>query len=145
MLRFARLILAVAMFAGLATVSAPASAEVSAADRSAMQALVEGQIDAFRRDDGAAAYAYASPPIQMLYPTVDGFMAMVKQGFQPVYRPQQYTFGPMIEGPSGPILRVFVTGPDGNPYVAEYAFQRQPDGSWKINGCQLIKNIGPTI
>lgn len=142
MLRFVHLILAFAVIAGLA---GPAAAEVSADDRAAMQALVEGQIDAFRRDDGAAAYAYASPPIQMLYPTVDGFMAMVKQSFQPVYRPQQVTFGPLIEGPNGPVLRVFVTGPDGNPYVAEYAFQRQPDGTWKINGCQLIKNIGPTI
>lgn len=142
MLRFVRLILAFALVTALA---APAAAEVAAGDRAAMQQLVEGQIDAFRRDDGPGAYAYASPPIQSLYPTVDGFMAMVKQSFQPVYRPQQYTFGPLVETAAGPILRVFVTGPDGNPYVAEYAFQRQPDGSWKINGCQLIKNIGPTI
>ena len=140
--RIARLILAFAFAAGLA---APVAAEVAAGDRAAMQALVDGQIDAFRRDDGGAAYSYASPPIQNLYPTVDLFMGMVRQSFQPVYRPQAYTFGPLIETAAGPKLRVFVTGPDGAPYIAEYSFQRQPDGSWKINGCTIVKDTSPTI
>lgn len=126
-------------------VAMPASAEVAAADRATLQGMVESQIDAFRRDDGARAYAFASPSIQMLYQSPDMFMEMVRKAFQPVYRPQQYTFGSVREGPFGPQLHVYITGPDGQSYVAEYSFQQQPDGTWRINGCRLIKDDSPTI
>jgi len=33
--------------------------------------------------------------------------------------------------------RVLLVGPDGVPVVADYLMQRQPDGSWRINGCIL--------
>ena len=41
--------------------------------------------------------------------------------------------------------RVLVTGPDGKQWIAEYTLQRQPDGSWKINGCKLLEDDGATI
>lgn len=125
--------------------SPPATAESGAGDRAAMQALVDSQIDAFRRDDESGAYAYASPGIQSMYPSPGLFMQMVRQAFQPVYRPQQYSFGATRDGPNGPLLDVYVTGPDGNAYVAEYSFQQQPDGSWRISGCRLIRDDSPTI
>lgn len=142
MKRIAALIVAVALAFGLA---APAAAEVSDADRATIQSLITGQIDAFRRDDGAAAYDFASQAIQTIFPTADIFMEMVKTGYLPVYRPQSFTFGPLRETPAGPVQRVFITGPDGQSYVADYALQRQPDGTWKINGCTLIKDTSPTI
>jgi hypothetical protein len=43
------------------------------------------------------------------------------------------------------VQRVFITGPDGANYVAEYALQQQPDGTWKINGVTLVKDTSPTI
>ena len=35
--------------------------------------------------------------------------------------------------------RVMLVGPDGVPVMARYLMQRQPDGSWLINGCILEK------
>ena len=35
------------------------------------------------------------------------------------------------------VQRVELIGPDGKPALALYVMQRQPDGSWKINGCFL--------
>ena len=147
MKRIAGLILAVSFALSLfaLNVAAPATAEVADADRAIIQSLIDGQIDAFRRDDGQAAYDFASPTIHSIFPSADIFMEMVRTGYLPVYRPQSFTFGPLIDTAAGPVQRVFITGPDGQNYVAEYALQRQPDGTWKINGCTLIKDTSPTI
>jgi hypothetical protein len=140
--RIAALVLALALSAGFLP---PAAAEVGDADRDAIQSIIDSQIDAFRRDDGAAAYDFASPMIQTLFPNPEAFMQMVQTGYMPVYRPQSFTFGPLLDTPRGPVQRVFITGPDGASYVAEYALQQQPDGTWKINGVTLVKDTSPTI
>ena len=31
-------------------------------------------------------------------------------------------------------------GPDGRPRIALYIMERQPDGSWKIDGCILTES-----
>ncbi len=138
-----RVFLAVALLviAGLAA----GRAEVADVDRQAFRSVITGQIEAFRRDDGAAAYGYASPTIQGLFPDADRFMAMVRSGYQPVYRPRSVTFGPAADTPRGPEQRVFVTGPDGRNWVAVYSLQKQPDGSWRINGCVLVEDTGESI
>jgi hypothetical protein len=64
---------------------------------------------------------------------------MVRRGCQPVYRPRQVDFLETIEGPHRPAQKVFVVGPDGAAYLAIYPMERQPDGSWKIDGCYLAR------
>jgi hypothetical protein len=133
----------------LALTIAPWSAPVRAqslgdADRAAIQSLIGSQIAAFERDDGAAAYAMASPGIQRIFPTVDAFMTMVEGGYMPVYRPRSFVFGPLVDTPHGPVQTVFITGPDGLAYVAIYSLERQADGSWKISGCTLQRDDRPT-
>ena len=140
--RFARLIAALAVAVGLAL---PATAEdIGAGDSTAIHTIIQSQIDAFRQDDGAAAYGFASPTIQQIFPSVGVFMDMVRGGYQPVYRPRSVTFGPLADLPAGPEQKVFLVGPDGNRYVALYTLQRQPDGTWKINGCVLLPDTAPT-
>jgi hypothetical protein len=34
---------------------------------------------------------------------------------------------------------VFLVGPDGRPVIARYSMEKQPDGSWRINGCALTQ------
>jgi hypothetical protein len=119
--------------------------DVSPADQASIRATISNQIDAFRRDDGNAAYGFASPTIQGLYPTADQFMSMVRNAYQPVYRPQSVTFGQLSDSPYGPLQKVFLVGPDGKSYVALYSLQRQPDGSWRINGCTIVEDSGATI
>ncbi len=131
-------ILVVFGFAGLR----PASAQMADADRDSIRTIIESQLGAFQRDDGDTAYSYASPMIQGLFPTVDGFMAMVRSGYPPVYRPRSVVFGEILQTPQGPVQRVFLTGPDGRNWVAIYSMEQQPDGSWKINGCRLVEDNG---
>ena len=116
-----------------------------AAFAGAFRAVIDGQMAAFARDDGAAAFAFAAPSIQRLFASPDRFMEMVRAGFQPVYRPRAVAFETPIRVPapggeaSGENFAqpVRVTGPDGRPVLAMYHMERQPDGSWRIAGVVL--------
>lgn len=111
----------------------------SEADRQAVIAVIQSQLDAFRADDAATAYGFASPTIQRIFPSPDMFMGMVRTGYLPIYRHQRADF--LAFGPVGGELaqRVLLIGPDGVPVVALYFMQRQPDGSWRINGVTLLE------
>lgn len=135
-----RLLALVGLILGLAAsvVSAPTWAQdLSAADRSAIREVIQRQVDAFRRDDGEGAFGYASPAIRGLFGTSDIFMDMVRQGYQPVYRPQAFDFREIVTLHGEVTQKVHVVGPDGRPVTAYYPMVRLPDGSWRINGCYL--------
>ncbi len=116
-----------------ATAATAGEAEISAA-----QATIDSQLKAFQADDGALAYSFAAPGIKQVFPTVESFMGMVTNGYEPVRRPQSYTFGKAEETGAGTIAQqVFVVGPDGKEYEALYTLERQPDGRFLITGCSL--------
>src|ERR1700719_5009975 len=81
-------------FVLLATLLIGLAAPAHAADDvAAAQSVVRSQVEAFGRDDAAAAYAYAAPAIQQLFPQADIFMSMVRQSYAPVYRHKSFEFG----------------------------------------------------
>lgn len=126
---------------GLALMAGPALSDETT-DASGVRAVIDAQIQAFRADDGVAAYGFAAPRLREIFPNADVFMSMVRNGYQPVYRPKSVTWGRLKEIPGGYAQEVFVVGPDGEAYVALYALERQPDGSWRIAGCQILKSGG---
>ena len=113
---------------------APAVAEDR---RAAFEAVIEGQIEAFSRNDGDAAFAFASPDIQGMFGNPDRFMEMVRAGFAPVYRPRSYAIEPPVVADGLPAQPVRVIGPDGRGVIALYRMEEQPDGSWRIAGVTL--------
>jgi len=131
------LLLAIAVPAG-AQKPMPAS-EIGIADRAAIQKIISDQIAAFRRDDGDSAFGFAAPGIQRMFGNPENFMAMVRGGYQPVYRPRAFTFRDLVIVDENLIQVVAVTGPDGKRVTALYPMELQPDGSWRIAGCQLIE------
>ena len=114
---------------------------LSAEDEASFRDVIADQIAAFRADDAARAYSHAAPVIRQIFPDAERFMGMVRQAYQPVYRPQSYDFGKAGVSASGrPIQRVTIVGPDGLTYEAIYTMERQPDGTWQINGCALVRS-----
>jgi hypothetical protein len=112
--------------------------DLPAGDQSAIRDVIDGQLKAFSTDQDAEAYSYAAPIIQLAFPTVDSFMAMVKKGYQPVHRNNGYTFGEATAGVNGrPTQTVIIRGTDGKTYEALYTLERQPNGNWKISGCAI--------
>jgi len=118
--------------------TAQAQPAVSPADKAAIRDVIQGQLDAFRRDDGAAAFGYASPMIQGMFGQPGVFMEMVRQGYPPVYRPRVFDFREIVELNGEIAQKVHVVGPDGRPVTAVYPMTQLPDGSWRINGCYLL-------
>jgi hypothetical protein len=130
-----RFLALIVLFLGLACTAQAQS--VSSTDRAAIRQVIQGQVDAFRRDDGAAAFGYASPTIQGMFGSPDVFMDMVRQGYQPVYRPRAFDFREIVELHGQPAQTVDVIGPDGKPVIAVYPMRQLPDGTWRIDGCFL--------
>ena len=121
----------------LAGTAAAQEAMLSDSDRAAIRDIIAKQVEAFRRDDGDAAFGLASPMIQGMFGGSNLFMDMVRRGYQPVYRPRAFDFREIVELDGQPTQKVHVIGPDGRPVVAFYPMTRLPDGSWRINGCYL--------
>lgn len=116
------------------------------ADKAAISAVIESQLQAFAADDGPAAYAHAAPIVTSVFPTVEGFMAMVKGGYQPIYRNSEHRFTELETDSLGrPAQRVVLRGLDGKSYEAIYAMEKQADGSWKIAGVVMVVLPGTEV
>lgn len=102
--------------------------------------VIEEQIEAFLRDDAAAAYAFAAPGIKARFPDKESFFAMVKKSYQPVYKPGNYAFGRTQALDDGAMVlhELLIEGRDGKDWKAVYQMLRQPDGSYRIGGVAIV-------
>jgi hypothetical protein len=102
------------------------------------QSAIDGQIKAFLAGDNAGAYSFAAPNVKRIFPTLETFMGMVISGYQPVYKPQSFSFGKVKELSATSIVQqVMVVGPDGKDYEAVYTLELQSDGKFRITGVSL--------
>jgi hypothetical protein len=116
-----------------------ASPACAADDIAAAQSVIRSQVEAFSRDDAAAAYSYAAPAIKGIFPQADIFMSMVQQGYAPVYRHKSFEFGEARVADGTIAQRVHIIDANGEAWEALYTLEQQPDGSLKITGCSLLK------
>lgn len=124
--------------AAAAVISSTDVATAQNATERQAQDVVTRQLEAFLSADFAQAYSYASPDIKRIFPTLESFMSMVRNGYLPVLRPGNYAFGrvkPLADGRL--VWEVLIRGPDGVDYTAAYYMERQSDGSWKVDGVSL--------
>jgi hypothetical protein len=103
------------------------------------QTVIRSQVEAFGRDDAAAAYAYAAPELHNLFPEAGAFLGMVQRSYAPVYRHKSFEFGEGRAADGKIAQRVHIVDADGVPWEALYTLEQQSDGSIKISGCILIK------
>ena len=130
-----RRFLALALIPLAALAQAPA---VAPEDAAAVKKVIEAQLDAFRKDDAARAFSYATPGIRLTFGTAENFMAMVRTQYAVVYRPHSVTFlAPMPATRDYLVQPVRLTDGEGRAWVALYPMERGSDGVWRTNGCQL--------
>lgn len=106
------------------------------------RALIERQLDAFGRDDADAAYAEAAPSIKAIFPDANTFLSMVRRGYAPVYRHRSVDFGRATSNGDTIQQEATIVDPDGQAWKALYRLSRQPDGTWLISACWLLKLEG---
>jgi len=109
-----------------------AGAQTDADAKAAAEPVME-QLEAFRRDDYAAAYAFASEEIQRMFDRA-AFERMVKGGYPEIARSAFALVAESRAAPDGHVyLRVKVRGANGNSVEAVYDMVRE-GGRWRING-----------
>lgn len=129
--------LSVLLAAGLAATAAaqsrpaPDSIEESAA-RAATKTVMR-QLEAFRRGDFIAAYAFASAEIKRMVDHA-GFERMVTGGYPEIARSVSAVVTDRRPTPNGGLyLHLSIRGENGSAVEALYEMVRE-DGAWKING-----------
>lgn len=106
-----------------------------------IKATINSQIEALKADDFAEAFSFASPNIQALFQTPEIFGRMVAQGYPMVWRPADVRYLELREVAGNLLQQVMVTDAAGVVHILEYQMQ-DLDGSWKINGVQIVREPG---
>lgn len=99
--------------------------------------VITRQIEAFRADDFATAFTYASPAIKGIFGTPEVFGQMVRQGYPMVHRPQSMRFLDAEELGGRQMQKLLITDAAGVSYLALYEMIETPEG-WKINGVRIL-------
>lgn len=135
------------LLAGLASWMARSAqaAPVDSDDAQAIRETVRSQLDAFAGDDAAAAFELATTSVRTLFGDADRLLQTIKRQFPPVYRHRDVVFSaPEIIG--GRALQlVRLTDADCQVWVAVFVMQQETSGTWRIDGCRLVKTNSVSV
>ncbi|ETX13768.1 hypothetical protein OCH239_06780 [Roseivivax halodurans JCM 10272] len=106
-----------------------------------IEAVISGQMQAFRDSDVESAFDFAAPGIQSLFRTPQNFGTMVEQGYPMVWRPGQVSFGELREEAGQLWQEVLVQDSRGIVHVLDYEM-REVDGAWRIGGVRILDQQG---
>jgi hypothetical protein len=113
-------------------VPAPAHAQPTL-DRAAAADPILQQLEAFRRDDYDAAYAFASAEIRRLFDRI-AFEDMVRSGYPEIAKSARARVVDTEVAPDGRVrVRLHIRGVNGHRIQAVYEMV-QEGAAWKING-----------
>jgi hypothetical protein len=106
-----------------------------------VQDTILNQIEAFKADDFATAFTFASPSIKSIFMSAENFGAMVKQGYPMVHRPGSVRMLEQREISGNLWQKVMITDQTGRTHILDYQMIQTPEG-WQINGVQLLPEPG---
>ncbi len=113
----------------------------AAAQEDPIQSTILNQIEAFKADDFATAFGFASPNIKGIFQTPENFGMMVRNGYPMVHRPADVRMLEQREVAGRLWQKVLITDAEGRSHVLDYQMVETPEG-WQINGVQLLPSGG---
>ncbi len=116
---------------------AQTTSSLTADDEAEIRRIISAQIAAFGSDDAERAFSYAAPRIASQFGSPERFLRMVREHYDPVYRPREVAFREIDERGHLPTQIVLVVDQQGQAHIALYPMERQDDGTWRIAGCLL--------
>ena len=107
------------------------------------QAVITGQVEAFRTHDGAGALSFAGASFKQSFPDPAAFEKAIRDwGYAAIMESRSHSFGAYQQVNDSVVLQqVTFTGPDSVLYEAIYQLNKEPDG-WRVGGVQLMKTTG---
>ena len=127
------LTLAAALWLGLAMGAVAQSDDI--------RQTIRSQLDAFKSDDFATAYDYASPTIKNVFRNPAMFGHMVQHGYPMVWRPGAVVFLELEERDGTTFQPVMIEDKSGKVHVLEYKMI-QIDNEWHVDGVRLLESDG---
>lgn len=127
------LTLAAALWLGLAMGAVAQSDDI--------RQTIRSQLDAFKSDDFAGAYDYASPTIKDVFRNPEMFGHMVQHGYPMVWRPGAVVFLDIEERDGRIFQPVMIEDRSGKVHVLEYKMI-QIENEWQIDGVRLLDSDG---
>ena len=132
------------MFSAALLFAAPARADDPAVSPTEWQAVIAGQIQAFRMHDAVAALSFAGAEFQKTYTGhPEAFVAaIVASGYGPIVESRSQSFGEFrLIDPGQVVQEVKITGINQVIYEAFYILGKET-GAWRVHGVQLAKTQG---
>lgn len=118
--------------------------ESSAAIKKKIVKVVEGQLAAFRANDFAKGYSFASTEIKSLYSAED-FESMVRKSFPAIARSSSSECGSALDTGEEALVDVHVRGAEGIS-SGDFRYRLHKEGDqWRITGVIEIKPTGLTV
>ncbi|MEO0402487.1 MAG: DUF4864 domain-containing protein [Pseudomonadota bacterium] len=125
----------------IGAVLAASMAGATLAQGTEIEGVIGNQIEAFKADNFAEAFQFASPSIQGIFRTPENFGRMVTQGYPMVWRPAEVTYLNLRQENGAYWQTVRIVDGDGAVHLLDYRMLETEDG-WKINGVQLLQAPG---
>lgn len=126
----------------LAALVAPGAAQD---DPSPWQAVVSGQIAAFRAQDGATALGFAGQGFRMQFAAQPELFdeAIVAAGYGAIEESRSHSFGEFNRVGESAVLQVVqFVGSDQRLYEAVYQLADEKDEGWRVQGVVLRRTAG---
>ena len=106
------------------------------------QAVIRGQLAAFRKGDFAAAYKFAATGIREQFPLAD-FEAMVKSSYPSIAKNTDVIFGLTLDDGDKAVVNVRVVGEKDESVSYQYLLQREGE-EWRIGGVYKLRDEAKT-
>jgi hypothetical protein len=128
--------------ASLAVLLIIASAFNALAQDADIRSTITKQFEAFKVDDFATAFTFASPTLQTLFQSPENFGRMVVKGYPMVWRPAAVEYLDLREKSGVFFQTVQITDQEDSVHYLEYRMQKISDG-WRINGVRILEAPSP--
>ncbi len=131
------------LFGMLLMFGAAARAQDAAPSPTEWQAVIAGQIQAFRVHDAPGALSFAGDEFKARYTDPEEFVAaIIASGYGPIVDSRSQSFGDFrLISPDQVVQEVKLTGNDQAIYEAFYVLGKE-SGAWRVHGVQLQKTPG---
>lgn len=107
------------------------------AQQTEIENTINSQFEAFKADDFAGAFAYATPTLQMLFQSPENFKRMVISGYPMVWRPAEVRYVDLRERGGSMWQKVQITDGKGVTYLLDYKME-QTDMGWRIGAVMIL-------
>lgn len=115
----------------------------AAAQSTEIEGTIDSQFEAFKADDFATAFTYATPSLQQLFQSRQNFQRMVTQGYPMVWRPAEVRYLELRERGGAMWQKVQITDAKGFTHILDYKME-ETDMGWRIGAVQILDAPGAT-